>query len=113
MFSKPSTDRCYDTAVTTLITTMASQLASSKPHMALSVIFGTHNPESCSLIAESLEKQGLASEVEGKKGLLRLRDDVRGKVFVAQLYGELGGTSSSRRVTRNSGSGHWADATQA
>jgi proline dehydrogenase len=67
---------------------MASQLASSKPHMALSVVFGTHNPDSCSLIAESLEKQGLASEVEGKKGLLRLRDDVRGKVFVAQLYGE-------------------------
>jgi proline dehydrogenase len=86
--SKPSTDTCYNTSVTTVITTLASQLASSNPQLALSVVFGTHNPDSCTLIAESLTKFGLAKEVEGKQGLLRLRDDVRGKVFVAQLYGE-------------------------
>lgn len=58
------------------------------------MVFGTHNPDSCRLIVDGLVKHGLASPVgeetgpAGEKKLFKLRDDVKGKVFVAQLYGE-------------------------
>ena len=74
--------------------TLAEQTKSSNPERALSVVFGTHNPESCQIIIDNLVKYDLASPVgeetarDGQKKLLRLREDVKGKVFVAQLYGE-------------------------
>lgn len=51
------------------------------------MVFGTHNPESCDLIVDSLKAEGLASKIT-EEGKLRLREDVQGKVYVAQLFGE-------------------------
>ncbi|WRT68256.1 uncharacterized protein IL334_005232 [Kwoniella shivajii] len=82
---KPATDLSYNGSITTIISTLSSQLASSKPEGALSVIFGTHNPGSCDLICDGLKEAGLATELED--GRLQLRDDVKGKIGVAQLYG--------------------------
>jgi hypothetical protein len=84
--SKPSTDMAYNNSITTILSTLSHQLNSTEPYKALSVIFGTHNPESCDLVTSNLVKYGLATQVEGST-LLALRDDVVGKVFVAQLYG--------------------------
>jgi hypothetical protein len=84
--SKPSTDMAYNNSITTILSTLSHQLNSTEPQKALSVVFGTHNPESCDLVTSNLVKYGLASQVEGST-LLALRDDVVGKVFVAQLYG--------------------------
>lgn len=81
---KPATDKAFNDSVALVISTMARQLA-SKPASALSVFFGTHNEDSCQLIIETLKKEGLAQKV---KGGWALRDDVLGKVFIAQLYGE-------------------------
>jgi proline dehydrogenase len=81
---KPATDKAFNDSVALLIGTMARQLQTS-PQTALSVFFGTHNEESCQLIVETLKKEGLATKV---KGGWALRDDVMGKVFIAQLYGK-------------------------
>jgi hypothetical protein len=86
--SKPSTDMAYNNSITTILSTLSHQLNSTEPHKALSVVFGTHNPESCDLVTSNLVKYGLAAPMEDST-LLRLRDDVIGKVFVAQLYGML------------------------
>lgn len=51
------------------------------------MVFGTHNQESCDLIVDCLKAEGL-TEAGDTKGTIRLREDVQGKVFVAQLYGE-------------------------
>lgn len=79
----------YNNSINTIISTLSHQLNSIEPHKALSVVFGTHNPESCDLVISNLVKYGLAAPVDEKAehNLLRLRDDVVGKVFVAQLYG--------------------------
>ncbi|WWC90870.1 uncharacterized protein L201_005807 [Kwoniella dendrophila CBS 6074] len=82
---KPATDSSYNGSLNTVISTLATQLSSSKPELALSVIFGTHNPDSCDLICDGLKQVGLASETTD--GRLQLRQDVQGKVGVAQLYG--------------------------
>jgi proline dehydrogenase len=82
----------YNNSITTILSTLSHQLNSTEPHKSLSVVFGTHNPESCDLVISNLVKYGLATPVpsggneDGGK-LLALRDDVVGKVFVAQLYG--------------------------
>lgn len=78
----------YNNSITTVISTLSHQLNSIEPHMALSVVFGTHNPESCDLVIDNLVKYGLAAPVSEETKLLRLREDVVGKVFVAQLYGK-------------------------
>jgi hypothetical protein len=85
--SKPSTDMAYNNSITTILSTLSHQLNSTEPHKALSVVFGTHNPDSCDLVTSNLVKYGLASKVDEESKLLKLRDDVVGKVFVAQLYG--------------------------
>jgi proline dehydrogenase len=77
----------YNNSITTILSTLSHQLNSTEPHKALSVVFGTHNPESCDLVLSNLVKYGLAKPVEDGSKLLSLRDDVVGKVFVAQLYG--------------------------
>ncbi|KAI9637293.1 FAD-linked oxidoreductase-like protein [Dioszegia hungarica] len=82
---KEATDKAYDGSVTTIISTLARQLHSTHSERALNVVFGTHNQESCDLIVERLKAEGLAVLGE-KKGSVRLREDVQGKVFVAQLY---------------------------
>lgn len=82
---KPATDKCYDESLATILSTLSKQLDSRRPDLSLNVIFGTHNAESCRLIVEGLEKNGLAED--GSDGKLRLRQDVRGKIGVAQLYG--------------------------
>ncbi|WWD02472.1 hypothetical protein V865_000512 [Kwoniella europaea PYCC6329] len=84
---KPATDSSYNGSLNTVISTLSTQLASNKPELALSVIFGTHNPDSCDLICDGLKQVGLAKELEDGTGRLKLRDDVVGKVGVAQLYG--------------------------
>ena len=96
--SKPSTDMAYNNSITTILSTLSHQLNSTEPEKALSVIFGTHNPESCDLVTSNLVKYGLATQIEGST-LLGLRDDVIGKVFVAQLYGmSLSSLISSRSL---------------
>ncbi len=95
--SKAATDTAYNESVKTILSTMADQLKSKTPERALSVVFGTHNDISCDIVIDSLRSHGMASEASvdssssttGGEGApkLRLRDDVRGKVFVAQLYG--------------------------
>ncbi|KGB79361.2 proline dehydrogenase [Cryptococcus deuterogattii R265] len=84
--SKAATDVSYNGSISVIMTTLASQLKSPHPELALSVAFGTHNPESCDLICENLLKNDLAKEV-GETKMLRLRQDVRGKVRIAQLLG--------------------------
>ncbi|KIR58796.1 proline dehydrogenase [Cryptococcus bacillisporus CA1873] len=83
--NKAATDASYDGSISTILTTLSSQLKSSHPERALSVIFGTHNSESCDAICDELLKNGLAEK--GTSGLIRLKKDVRGKVRIAQLYG--------------------------
>ncbi len=85
--SKPGTDESYNTSIKTILSTLTQQLNSSKPELALSVVFGTHNPESVGIIIDTLEKHGLAAPSSKSSDMLRLRDDVRGKVYIAQLYG--------------------------
>ena len=82
---KPATDTSYNGSIKTILSTLSSQLSSSDRSKALSVVFGTHNPESVDLIIQGLKDNGLA-EV-GSNGRLRMRDDVKGKVGIAQLYG--------------------------
>lgn len=78
----------YNNSIATIISTLSHQLNSTEPQKALSVVFGTHNPESCDLVISNLVKYGLATRTDASPdSLLRLRDDVVGKVYVAQLYG--------------------------
>ncbi|KAL1408792.1 proline dehydrogenase [Vanrija albida] len=89
---KKATDKAYDSSLSIIASTLARQLSSSHPELALSVVFATHNAESVKLAVDALEANGLAEPVpvpEGAVGAphLHLRPDVRGKVFVAQLYG--------------------------
>ena len=83
---KQSTDLAFNSSVSTLIGTLADQLKGPKPELALTVFFGTHNPDSASRIIGEMKGHGLA--VEGKEGRLRVRDDALGKIFIAQLFGE-------------------------
>ena len=83
--SKPATDLAYNTGISTIISALDAQLA-KRPELALSVVFGTHNPESVSRVINELRAHGLAKDMGS--GRLTLREDVRGKVFIAQLYGK-------------------------
>lgn len=93
--NKPATDKAYDTSVSKVVDTMARQLASPNPELALSAVFATHNPQSVALVLSELERTGLATRqskaeetsIISAKPPLALRDNVLGKVFVAQLYG--------------------------
>ena len=87
MYSKPGTDKSYNTSIRTIFSTLARQLASKKPELALSVTFGTHNSESVGIVIDEFEKQGLASKSSSSPGRLRIRDDVKGKISIAQIYG--------------------------
>ncbi|EJT53285.1 proline dehydrogenase [Trichosporon asahii var. asahii CBS 2479] len=86
---KPATDAAYNQSVSKIVSTLQRQLSGPRPDLALSVVFATHNPESVAHVTEELKRAGLAepsAETE-YTGRLRLRDDVRGKLFVAQLFG--------------------------
>jgi proline dehydrogenase len=83
--SKPATDLAFNMSVSTLISTLAAQLSGPRPDLALTVFFGTHNPDSVSRVIGEMKTQGLA--LDGMDGRLRVRKDVLGKVFIAQLYG--------------------------
>jgi len=85
--SKPETDASYNRSAETVIAALASQLSGQRPERALSVIFGTHNRDSVDTIIDQLEKSGLARK-SPESGKLRLREDVVGRVGIAQLYGE-------------------------
>lgn len=91
-YSKPLTDLCYNTSISTIISTLSAQLIGPHPEMALSVVFGTHNNESVEKVIDELKRHNLAIDLQGSDptvpGKLRMRDDVKGKVFIAQLYGE-------------------------
>ncbi|OCF37810.1 hypothetical protein I316_00034 [Kwoniella heveanensis BCC8398] len=82
---KNTTDGAYNASLDKVISALAAQLSGDKPELALSVIFGTHNPGSCDLLVEKLKSTGLAESVEG--GRVKLRSDVVGKIGVAQLLG--------------------------
>jgi len=86
MPSKAQTDQAYNDSVKTIITSLAKELSSKNPRQALSVIFGTHNRDSVDMVITQLESNGLAKN--GETGRLKLRDDVVGRVGIAQLYGE-------------------------
>lgn len=92
--NKPATDMAYNTSVSKVVETMARQLAGPTPELAVSAVYATHNPQSVEHVLTELERTGLATRVVPKAvematavAPLVLRDDVRGKVFVAQLYG--------------------------
>lgn len=95
--NKPATDIAYNTSVTKVMNAMARQLSGPHPELALSAVYATHNPQSVELVLSELERTGLATRQVSKaeenaavmtdKPPLVLRDDVLGKVFVAQLYG--------------------------
>ncbi|KAL7423446.1 proline dehydrogenase [Cryptotrichosporon argae] len=88
--NKPATDECYNASLRLLISTMKAQLQSRRPELALSLVFGTHNADSVDLVIERLEAEQLATRTAGEgaaAGRLRLKDEVKGKVSVAQLYG--------------------------
>ncbi|ORY35407.1 FAD-linked oxidoreductase-like protein [Naematelia encephala] len=82
---KPATDKSYNGSVSTILAAVSRQLSGRHPELALNVVFGTHNPESVDLILKGLQDNGLARR-KGD-GKLALRPDIKGKVFVAQLYG--------------------------
>jgi proline dehydrogenase len=85
--SKPSTDKAYDDAVSTLISRLASDLkARPSATPSVGVYFGTHNMQSCDLVKDTLIKEGLGQVVEG--GKVRLMEGVAGRVCTGQLYGE-------------------------
>jgi proline dehydrogenase len=86
MSRKPQTDQAYNESVKTIIGSLAKELSSKTPNRALSVIFGTHNRDSVQEVIDQLQVNGLARK--GETGRLVLRDDVVGRVGIAQLYGE-------------------------
>ena len=83
--SKDHTDKSYNTSISNVLSTVSAQLKEDPKH-ALSIVFGTHNPESVDLILDGLKSNGLVSE--GPEGRLKMREDVRGRIGIAQLYGE-------------------------
>jgi len=83
--NKPATDTSYNNSINTILLTLTTQISSPHPERALAVVFGTHNPESVDLIIDGLNKFGLATKAPS--GRLKMRDDVMGRVFIAQLYG--------------------------
>lgn len=82
--NKAATDKAYNESLSKVFAVLSKQLNSSNPELALSVVFGTHNPESVDRFLSELKSSGLA---EPKNGILKLRQDARGKVFIAQLFG--------------------------
>ena len=85
--NKSSTDVAYDGATKSLIAQLAKDLK-SKPTESPSVgmFFGTHNGESCDLIADSLVENDLAERnVDGR---LVTKPGVRGRVCTGQLFGK-------------------------
>ncbi|GMK59283.1 hypothetical protein CspeluHIS016_0702980 [Cutaneotrichosporon spelunceum] len=94
--NKSATDLAYDSSVTKIVDTMARQLDGPNPELAVSAVIATHNPKSVEHVLTELERTGLASrqvpkaveeQMTSSAPPLALRGDVRGKVFVAQLYG--------------------------
>ncbi|WWC85649.1 uncharacterized protein L201_000515 [Kwoniella dendrophila CBS 6074] len=83
---KSKTDACYNQCIQTILSTLKRQLQGVEPKMALSIIFGTHNTDSLSEIFSVLEKEGLATK-SPSTGKLKLKNDVLGRVGIAQLYG--------------------------
>ena len=82
---KIETDKSYNQAISTILSTLSDQLRSNSKDQALGVIFGTHNRESVDTIISTLRSTGLAER--GDNGKLKLREDVQGRVNIAQLYG--------------------------
>lgn len=82
---KAATDAAYNQSVSKIVSTLQRQLSSPHPELALSVVFATHNPESVAHVTSELAKAGLTQPEYGSR--VKLREDVRGKVFVAQLFG--------------------------
>lgn len=89
--SKQSTDKAYNDAIALLISRLASDLRTNPQKTpSVGVYFGTHNWDSCRLIAKKLEDEGLASRKKGdngEEGRLALNEGVRGRVAIGQLYG--------------------------
>lgn len=82
---KRATDLAFNSSVSTIMDTLAHQLSGPRPDLALTVFFGTHNEDSVARVIDEMKSHGLAQE--GPSGRLRVRNDVLGKVFIAQLYG--------------------------
>jgi proline dehydrogenase len=85
--NKSATDVAYDGATKSLIAQLAKDLK-AKPTESPSVgmFFGTHNGESCDLIADSLVENDLAERNE--EGRLVTKPGVRGRVCTGQLFGK-------------------------
>lgn len=85
--NKSATHAAFDGATTSLIAQLAKDIK-AKPTDAPSVgiFFGTHNGESCDLIANSLVENDLAERnVDGR---LVTKPGVRGRVCTGQLFGK-------------------------
>jgi proline dehydrogenase len=85
--NKEATHAAFNGATTSLIAQLAKDIK-AKPTEAPSVgiFFGTHNGDSCDLIANSLVENDLAERNE--EGRLVTKPGVRGRVCTGQLFGK-------------------------
>ncbi|KZP26013.1 FAD-linked oxidoreductase [Athelia psychrophila] len=77
---KADSDACYDACARVLVREVAASLSSPR----VSVLFGTHNWESCDAILGEMADTGLA-RVEGQRVLVK--GEAEGRVLFGQLYG--------------------------
>ncbi|EJD04554.1 FAD-linked oxidoreductase [Fomitiporia mediterranea MF3/22] len=108
--TKAETDACFNSCARVLIKQLADDVKeknrrgmSTPPRLGL--LFGTHNAGSCELVLDTLVEEGLAVRVRGEDGnkLVRISEDVRGRVCVGQLYG-MSDTLSTSLTQRTSSS---------
>jgi len=84
--TKAATHAAFDGATKSLIAQLAKDLkADPKKAPSVGIFFGTHNGDSCELIADSLVENGLAEKNE--EGRLVTLPGVRGRVCTGQLFG--------------------------
>ncbi|KAJ9100759.1 hypothetical protein QFC19_005498 [Naganishia cerealis] len=84
--NKAATDVAYDGATKSLIAQLAKDIKSNPTQApSVGIFFGTHNGESCDLIADSLVENGLAEK--NSEGRLVTQPGVRGRVCTGQLFG--------------------------
>ncbi|KAJ9101213.1 hypothetical protein QFC21_003432 [Naganishia friedmannii] len=84
--TKQATHAAFDGATKSLIAQLAKDIKTDpKKAPSVGVFFGTHNGDSCDLIADSLVENGLAQKNE--EGRLVTLPGVRGRVSTGQLFG--------------------------
>ncbi|WVW83739.1 hypothetical protein I302_105760 [Kwoniella bestiolae CBS 10118] len=83
--TKDLTDTSYNSSVDTILEALRAQLDRPEKTLPLGIIFGTHNMDSVQTVLRTLEAKGLATRTAA--GTLRMNNNAKGKVNIAQLYG--------------------------